>query len=124
MREVLRAAAVLLLLLVVAPLAARGQQQPVANASSWSVVGGEGLVRAVEEFGRSNSDMVVQLPASTIIDLSNTTFRWATDAQAVGGKAYSKGVLTLQVRAALGVCSCSGASDGGQCASACSAPPL
>ncbi len=90
--------AVLLLLLVVAPYAARGQQQP-ANAS-WSVVGGEQLVRAVEEFGRSNSDMVVQLPASTIIDLSNTTFRWATDAQAVGGKAYSKGVLTLQVQRA------------------------
>ncbi len=63
------------------------------SAQSWQRVDGEQLVRAVEEFGRSNRDLTVQLSAS-YIDLRNATFRRPTTS-ATGARPFSNGTLTL-----------------------------
>ncbi len=83
--------ALLLVALLVASAAPSRQQQP-----SWNIVPGQPLADAVAQWGASNADMSYAIPEWTVVDLANATFRRAADSQAVGGKAYARGTLSIR----------------------------
>ncbi len=61
-----------------------------------TVTTGQQLADACAAYGRRNADTTLLVPANTTLRLANATFTSVPDAEAVGGKAFSSGVLTIQ----------------------------
>ncbi len=83
-------------LLAAALLLQTAAKQVRAQEQRWSVAEGQPLADASVLFGLRNADVTFTIPALTILSLANSSFGRANDSQAVGGKAYADGTLTIQ----------------------------